>query len=67
MGYAATKAIRRMVGFAHVTDIETLEEPARTAAAAVVVRIARRFLLERAAITDPAALWAVVTEEIARG
>jgi 5-methylthioribose kinase len=67
VGYAATKAIRRMVGFAHVTDIETLEEPARTAAAAIVVRCARRFLLERPAIGGPAALWAVVTEEIARG
>ena len=67
VGYAATKAIRRMAGFAHVTDIETLEEPARTGAAAVVVRFARRFLLERAAIEDPAALWAVVTEEISRG
>jgi len=67
LGYAATKAIRRMVGFAHVTDIETLEEPARTAAAGVVVRIARRFLLERSGLTSPAAAWSVVTDEIARG
>ena len=33
VGFAATKAIRRMIGFAHVADIETLDEPARFAAA----------------------------------
>lgn len=67
LGYAAAKAIRRMIGFAHVTDIETLEEPARTAAAATVVRIGRRFLLERDGLGDPAVAWSVVTGEIARG
>lgn len=67
LGYAAAKAIRRMIGFAHVTDIETLEEPMRTTAAAAVVRIARRVLLDRGGLGDPAAAWAVVSDEIARG
>ena len=66
LGYAAAKAVRRMIGFAHVTDIETLEESARTVAAATVVRIARRLLLERDGLGDPKAAWSVVTEEIAR-
>ena len=65
VGFAGTKAIRRMVGFAHVSDIETLEEPDRSAAAAAVVRIGRRLILERDAIDGPTALWTVVQAEIA--
>ena len=30
VGFAGTKAIRRMIGFAHVSDIETLDEPDRS-------------------------------------
>jgi 5-methylthioribose kinase len=67
IGFAGAKAIRRMIGFAHVSDIETLDEPLRSSAAAAVVRAGRRFLVERAAIEDPAAAWAVATEEIGRG
>ena len=67
LGYAATKAARRIIGYAHVTDIETLDDTVRPAAAATVLRIARRFLLERDAIEGPAAAWDVVTDEIARG
>jgi 5-methylthioribose kinase len=67
LGYAATKMVRRMIGYAHVTDIETLPDPARGGAAGAVVRTARRLLLERRGLPDPAAAWAVVTEEIARG
>ena len=36
-GFAGTKAIRRMIGFAHVSDIETLEEPDRRSPAAAVL------------------------------
>jgi 5-methylthioribose kinase len=67
LGYAATKATRRIIGFAHVTDIDTLHDAVRPAAAATVLRIARRFLLERDVIEDPAAAWGVVRDEIARG
>ena len=42
-----------MIGYAHVSDIETLEEPARSSAAGAVVRTARRLLHERAAIDGP--------------
>jgi 5-methylthioribose kinase len=65
VGFAGTKAIRRMIGFAHVSDIETLEEPDRSAAAAAVVRIGRRLILERGAITGSTALWTLVQDEIA--
>ena len=67
VGFAATKATRRMIGYAHVADIESLDEPARSSAAGAVVRIARRWLLERRDLTDVPAFWAVVTDEIGRG
>ena len=65
VGFAGTKAIRRMIGFAHVSDIETLDEPDRSAAAAAVVRIGRRLILERDAVAGPTALWTIVQDEIA--
>ena len=57
--------IRRMIGFAHVTDIETLDEPDRSTAAAAVLRIGRRLILERADITGPTALWSLAQDELA--
>lgn len=67
VGYAATKAIRRMIGYAHVSDIETLEEPRRSSAAAAVLRAARALLLERSRIGDPADAWRRVTAALAEG
>jgi 5-methylthioribose kinase len=67
VGFAATKAIRRMIGYAHVADIDSLDEPARASAAGAVVRTARRWLHERRDLTDVPAFWAVVTDEIGRG
>ena len=56
-----------MIGYAHVSDIESLEEPARSSAAGAVVRTARRLLHERRDLPDVPALWSVVTDEIQRG
>lgn len=67
VGFAGAKAIRRMIGFAHVSDIETLDEPDRSMAAATLVRIGRRLILERARLTDPAAIGGLVEEELAAG
>ena len=64
VGFAGTKAIRRMIGFAHVSDIETLDEPDRSIAAAAVLRIGRRLVLERAAIDGPTDLWTIVQDEL---
>jgi 5-methylthioribose kinase len=64
LGFAAAKAIRRMIGYAHVTDIETLEEDRRAIAAGAVLRVARRLLTDRRALTDPAAVRAVVEEAL---
>lgn len=64
-GFAATEAARRIVGLAHVPDIETLEPDARAAAGRAVIATVRRLLLERPASADEVA--AVAGEEIARG
>ena len=66
LGYAATKAIRRMIGYAHVSDIETLDEPQRSSAAGAVLRAARALLLDRTAIHTPADAWQRVTDALAK-
>jgi 5-methylthioribose kinase len=67
LGFAAAKATRRMIGYAHVADIDSLDEPARSSAAGAVVRTARRWLHERRDLPDAAAMWSVVIDEIGRG
>ncbi len=52
LGFAAAKMIRRMIGFAHVSDIETLDESDRVVAVGQVLRIARRLLVRRAGLGD---------------
>ena len=65
IGFAGVKAMRRMIGFAHVSDIETLDEPRRSSAAGAVIAIARRLIRERDALATPAAAWQVVVAETA--
>ena len=64
LGFAGAKAMRRMVGFAHVTDIETLDLPLRLRASRVVLSVARRLLVERGSIGTPGALADVVRTAI---
>ena len=64
LGFAGAKAMRRMVGFAHVTDIETLEPPLRLRASRVVLSVARRLLVERGSIGTPDDLARVVRAAI---
>lgn len=67
LGYMATELVRRIAGFAHVSDIDSLPDAERATAAAACLRSARRLLVDRAGFPDPAAAWSVVAEEIARG
>ncbi|MFO1540139.1 MAG: S-methyl-5-thioribose kinase [Chloroflexota bacterium] len=67
VGYMGTELIRRIVGFAHVSDIDSLEPPARESAAGACLRAGRRLVLGRAALGSPEAAWAVAAEESARG
>ena len=53
--------IRRVLGVAHVIDLEQIADPAqRTRAETWVLDIAERLLVERAAIPDTAALLATI-------
>jgi len=45
--FAAAEAARRVVGLAHVGDLETLEDDAKAAASRGVIRVVERLLLER--------------------
>jgi 5-methylthioribose kinase len=46
-GFAATEAARRIVGLAHVADLESLSEKQRVVAGRGVIATVRRLLLER--------------------
>jgi 5-methylthioribose kinase len=62
VGFGAVKAVRRVVGWAKVSDIQTLDEEPRVQAAGTALTAARAWLLGRRTIEDAAAL-ARVTEE----
>ncbi|WZH38608.1 MAG: S-methyl-5-thioribose kinase [Microbacterium enclense] len=54
--YAAAKAVRRIVGFSKVADIQTLPEPERALASRLVLRIARTLGTARLENADPRVL-----------
>ena len=64
-GFAATEAARRIVGLAHVDDIESLASAERAAAGRGVIGVVRRLLLDRP--ETAAEVSAVAREEVARG
>ena len=66
LGFAAAKVTRRMIGFAHVSDIETLDEGPRAVAAGTVLRIARTLLVERSGLADPDAVRGLIERELAK-
>ena len=66
LGFGGCKAIRRIIGLAKVTDIETLPAEHHDRAARLVLNVARRWILEAEHIGDPAAAMAVFDEEWAR-
>jgi 5-methylthioribose kinase len=63
--FAGAKAIRRIVGFAKVADIETLDEDARVGAARGVLRAGRLLAVERLDEPSPAALSARIADVLA--
>lgn len=60
--YAAAKAVRRIVGFSKVADIQTLPEPERAVAARLVLQTARRLGTERLVDATPEHLTALTQE-----
>ncbi|HTW29147.1 MAG TPA: hypothetical protein VME92_18620, partial [Acetobacteraceae bacterium] len=66
VGFAAMKMIRRILGFAHVLDFESIADPAvRAACETRALGFARRMLLEPEAFPTPAALTAAAASAIA--
>ena len=65
LGFAAVEMVRRVAGYSHAADLETLLDPGP--ASAVVLRAARTLLLDRGRLygaggaPDPAAAAALVT------
>ena len=52
LGFAGAKMIRRVLGLAHVEDLESIEDPdTRATAESKVLAIGRKLILNRAAIT----------------
>jgi 5-methylthioribose kinase len=49
-GFGGCKAIRRIIGLAKVSDIQTLDGAAHIAAATAVLHTARRWILEQASL-----------------
>jgi 5-methylthioribose kinase len=66
LGFAGAEAIRRMIGFAHVSDIETLPEPDRVRATRAILAVGHELLTGRARIADIDAFETMVANVLAR-
>jgi 5-methylthioribose kinase len=58
LGFAAVEMVRRVAGYSHAADLETLPDPGP--ASAVVLRAARALLLDRPASATPEAVAALL-------
>ncbi len=65
VGYGGCKAIRRIIGLAKVSDIEILSPDQHRLASTIVLRTARRWILERAEVTHIGQLDALFEETAA--
>jgi 5-methylthioribose kinase len=64
LGFAGMKMIRRIFGLAHVEDFESIRNPEmRAACEARALRLARRMVIDRAAIPSLSSLLALVETE----
>lgn len=53
LGFAGAEAMRRVIGYAHAADIDTLADPERARAAARVARLSRTLIVRRAELGGP--------------
>lgn len=65
IGFGGLKAIRRIVGLAKASDIQTLEESQRVVAARAVLTTARSWIEGRRDVASPAALATLTAEGLA--
>ncbi|GAA4623235.1 S-methyl-5-thioribose kinase [Cellulomonas oligotrophica] len=66
VGFGGLKAIRRVVGLAKASDLQTLDGPERAAAARAVLRTARTWVQGRADVAGPADLPDLVLPDVVR-
>lgn len=66
LGFAGTESMRRVIGYAHASDIHTLPFPEQKIGARAVARISRRLILERALLDGPQDVMGMVGEEVDR-
>ena len=64
LGFAGAEMIRRLVGFAHASDIDTLDTTAQVAATTAGLAVGRRLLLEHRTLTDPEAVRELVEADL---
>lgn len=65
VGFGGVEAVRRIVGWAKVSDIQSLDEGPRILAAGGALTAARTWITDRHGIDDAAALAAVTAEAVA--
>ncbi len=65
-GFGGCKAIRRIIGLAKVSDIETLEGDDHVTAATAVLRVGARWIKERDSIMSSGRLVEIAGEELTR-
>ncbi|WP_406446672.1 S-methyl-5-thioribose kinase [Streptomyces sp. NBC_01613] len=58
LGYAGTEIVRRIIGFAHLTDLTTLPDPVPASRRALL--LGRELIVRREELTDVAAVRAIV-------
>ena len=58
VGYAGTEIVRRVIGFAHLTDLTTLEDPVPASRRALL--LGRELIVRREELTSPDAISALV-------
>ena len=62
LGYAGTEIVRRIIGFAHLTDLTTLPDPVPASRRALL--LGRELIVRREELTDVDAVRAVVESQI---
>jgi 5-methylthioribose kinase len=59
LGFAGGEAMRRVIGYAHVPDVDSLPDPEQARAAARVARLSRDLIVRRADLAGPGAVIAL--------
>ena len=64
LGFAGTEAMRRVIGYAHASDVTSLPVQEQLRAAQAIVRISRNLIVNRGEIAEPHDLAELIRNEI---